>query len=100
MQVRLLELRFEDLARVDQQVRALHSAQIIQGGMLGLLVELFRDRFARGGADLEAIEKVLLQSQALSKGIMRVMDKEIGPRDQVEGFVEDLKALFEGLPDD
>lgn len=100
MQIVLLELRIKDLERVDQQVRALHSAQIIQGNLLGLLVDLFRNRFAGDGTDLEAIEKVLLQSQALSKGIMRAMDKEIGPRDQAEGFVEDLKAIVEGLPDD
>lgn len=100
MQIVLLQLRMKDLEQVDQRIRALHSAQIIQGNLLGVLAEFLKDRFAGDGADLEALGKTLLESQALSKRIIRLMEKETGPRDQSEAFIEDLNAIVERLPDD
>ncbi len=100
MQVTLLELRMKDLKKADLQIRALHSVLINQGSLLGLVIELLKDRFAGDGADLESIEKLLLNSQALSEEMIRLMERQIGPRDQQEAVIEDFKRAVDSLPDD
>lgn len=100
MKVELLEFRLKDMERTDRQFRALHSALITQGKLLGLVIDLLKDRFMADGGDLKEIGKILLKSQASSQKVIRAMERETGPRDQLEALIEDFKALVETLPDD
>ena len=94
----LFQARINDLEAGDLIDRVLISRLDHQKRLLGLLVELQRDRFSGNEAELEEMSQMIAADDS-GELLVRIMNRTQQERDKLAAMVIELNERIERMPD-
>lgn len=100
MIVSLSRTRLHDLEAMTEGFRVVNERISIQGKLLGIVVELMRDRFSGDDQDLLKILEFIDADADNAKELERQADRYQFRRDQAAAAVEEMQARLERMPDE